>query len=166
MGNHEAFRILPFSPADFWERLDPEEEEGLSQTLLRLPFAAWHPLGLLGLHGALPQVSSIDELERIELGSEEWKAITWGDWTEGWELESGISLRPSYNRSDFERRANGLGLKVLVRSHQPNAPRYMFGDRCLTVFTSSAYGRGGRSVAVLPPGRRIETARDLEIVEI
>jgi len=166
MGNHEAFGALPFSPADFWNRLKPEEEKPLSHLLLQLPFAAWHPRGLLGLHGALPEVSSVGEIERIKVGSEEWEAITWGDWTDEEVPNAGISFRPSYDRSDFERRASRLGIKVLVRSHQPTAPMYMFDDHCLTVFTSSAYGRGDRSVAVLRPDQRIETARDLKIVEI
>ncbi|RLE36732.1 hypothetical protein DRJ12_04170, partial [Candidatus Acetothermia bacterium] len=104
--------------------------------------------------------------ERIDLGSKEWMAITWGDWTEEGDGSAGISVRPTYNRSEFENRATMAGIKVLVRSHQPAAPIYMFDDRCLTLFTSSAYGRGGRSVAVLRPGWRIKTARDLELTEI
>ncbi len=164
MGNHEAYGLLPFSPADFWERLGPEERGRLSDLLLRLPFAAFHPAGIISLHGALPDVEAIDEIERIELGSAEWRAITWGDWEEG---ERGwISLRPSYDRAYFERCAARLGIRVLVRSHQPNAQTYMFDGRCLTLFTSSAYGRGERSVAVLHPESRIETAHDLELVEI
>jgi len=166
MGNHEAFGALPFSPADFWDRLEPEEEGPLSRLLLELPFAASDPRGILGLHGALPEASNVEEIERIEIGTDGWKAITWGDWSEGEIPDPGISLRPSYDRYDFERRATSLGIKVLVRSHQPTAPIYMFDDRCLTIFTSSAYGRGDRSVAILHPDRRIETARDLELVEI
>lgn len=166
MGNHEAYGILPFSPADFWERLPPLKKERIAKTLLQLPFAAWHPLGLVGLHGALPNVGSVAEIERIELGSEEWRAMTWGDWTDEGLGVSGISLRPTYGRSDFEERADRLGIKVLVRSHQPSAPAYMFDGRCLTVFTSSAYGRGERSVALLHPDRRLGSGRDLELVGI
>jgi len=166
MGNHEAYGILPFSPADFWEALPQDEKVAISAALLHLPFAAWHPSGLIGLHGALPNVQMVDEIGRIDLGSEGWRAITWGDWFEGGYGGPGISVRPAYTRSDFEERAGRAGIKVLVRSHQPDAPVYMFDDRCLTIFTSSAYGRGDRSVAVLHPDRRIETARDLDIIEI
>jgi hypothetical protein len=59
-----------------------------------------------------------------------------------------------------------LGARVLVRSHQPFAPTYLFDDRCLTLFTSSAYGDGRRRVAVLHPERDVRTARDLDLIEI
>jgi hypothetical protein len=168
MGNHEAWAVAPFSPADFWCRLDPEEERDIAAGLMRLPFAAWHPAGVLALHGALPDVLSLDELASIEPGSQAWRAITWGDWHDAPRSDPSSAGwgRPMFGRNAFTVRAQRLGVVVLVRSHQPSAPTYLFGDRCLTVFTSTAYGGTTRHVAVLRTGRTIETARDLELVEI
>ena len=59
-----------------------------------------------------------------------------------------------------------LGLKVLVRSHQPHAPQYLFDGRCLTIFTSSAYGGGEHTVAILRPDTPLRDARDLELIVI
>lgn len=168
MGNHEAWSIAPFSPADFWHGLPPEVADRLGAALCHLPLAAWHPAGALAVHGALPDVSSLSAIESIELGSEAWRAITWGDWeaSRGGGYPSAGWGRPSFDRVEFDRRSKWLDARVVVRSHQPFAPTFLFGDRCLTLFTSSAYGDGPRRVAVLRPNRPIGTARDLELVEI
>jgi hypothetical protein len=168
MGNHEAWRVAPFSPADFWEGLTDVEAATISEMLADLPLAAWHPTGLLAVHGALPDLPSLDAIDMIELGSEAWRAITWGDWEEsrGGGLPSAGWGRPSFDRDQFERRRSRLGARVLVRSHQPLAPTFLFDDRCLTLFTSCAYGDGARRVAVLRPREQIGTARDLELIDI
>ena len=55
--------------------------------------------------------------------------------------------------------------KVLIRSHQPTSPLFMFDNRCLTIFTSSAYTRE-RTIAIYDFKKPIKTAKDLEIVKI
>ncbi len=165
MGNHEAWKAAPFSPADFWAELDSASLSIVGDALSRLPYAAWHPSGVLGLHGALPDETDLGTFDSIELGSDRWRAIAWGDWSEG-AATGGLSEslgRPVFGRAAFETRSARLGIRVLVRSHQPSAPTYLFDDRCLTIFTSSAYGVGPRSIALLHPGRAIRNARDLEI---
>ncbi|MBU0595899.1 serine/threonine protein phosphatase, partial [Candidatus Bipolaricaulota bacterium] len=168
MGNHEAWAVAPFTPADFWGALPPDEERALAKALTHLPFAAHHPAGLLALHGALPDLASLAQLDGIELGSEAWRAITWGDWeaTDGGGTPTAGWRRPAFGRATFERRANSLGIRVLVRSHQPSAPPTLFNDRCLTLFTSSSYGDGRRRVAVLRPGTTPHSTRDLDLVEL
>ncbi len=168
MGNHEAWSVAPFSPADFWDALGPDAAAELGDALSHLPLAAWHPAGVLAVHGALPDVPSLDAIDAIENGSEAWRAITWGDWetSRSGGVPSAGWGRPSFGRVDFDRRLKRLGARILVRSHQPFAPTFLFDDRCLTLFTSCAYGGGARRVAILRPGRRIETARDLELIEI
>ena len=164
MGNHEAWRVRPFAPADFWEHLDSQEQRIIADALSNLPFAAHHPSGVIGLHGALPDVSSLDAVSSIKLGSRTWRAITWGDWSDhGVDYTAEASGRPPFEHADFAARAPRLGIQVLVRSHQPLAPMYLFGERCLTIFSSSAYGTGPRSVAILRPYRNVKSARDLEI---
>lgn len=166
MGNHEAWGEVRFRPADFWDSLRFDEAEPLARSLLRLPFAAWHPSGVLALHGALPDVPSLAAIDDIPLGSPAWRDITWGDWRDrdatGATAGSG---RPQHDEHSFTARSQQLGVRALVRSHQPDAPTYLFSDRCLTLFTSSAYG-GERRVAFLPAGRAIESARDLDLVRL
>ncbi len=168
MGNHEAWPHLPFTPADFWQSLSPGEVELYGRVLSALPFAAHHPAGILGLHGALPDVDKLEEIEGITLGSANWRKITWGDLLDvpGYEVDPGTFGRPAFGRDYFEEVMERLGLKVLVRSHQPFAPRYLFGARCLTIFTSNAYGGTERTVAVLEPGREVRDARDLKLFYI
>lgn len=168
MGNHEGWGVSPFSPADFWHSLDPRRERMFAEVLSLLPFAAHHPDGLLALHGALPDVGGLGEIEDIALGSAEWRKITWGDWAEapGYVIDPGAFGRPTFGRGFFAEVMGRLALRVLVRSHQPFAPPYLFDDRCLTIFTSAAYGGTTRTVAVLRPWQPLRTALDLELVPL
>jgi len=166
MGNHEARGIQRFSPADFWDGLPQDQSEELAQHLTKLPLAAWHPAGVLATHGALPEVSSLRGMEDVELGSTAWRALTWGDWVDEDRRETIVGSRPAFGPTAFERRASALGITAHIRSHQPSAPTYLFADRCLTLFTSVAYGDGIRRVARLAMGKQVETARDLELIEL
>lgn len=168
MGNHEAWGVARFSPADFWEGLPPDEEAAVARVLRLLPLAAWHPAGVLALHGALPDLLQRENIDAVELGSPAWRDITWGDWRNTVRVDgrAGTTGRPSYGADVFRERAQRLGVRVLVRSHQPDAPTYLFKDRCLTLFTSRAYGDGRRYVAVLPRNPEVETARDLALAEV
>lgn len=168
MGNHEAWDVARFSPADFWEGLPPNEETAVARVLRLLPLAAWHPAGVLALHGALPDVARLEDIDAVELGSPAWRDITWGDWRDTLRVEgrAGSSGRPAYGAEVFRERSRRLGVRVLVRSHQPDAPTYLFEDECLTLFTSRVYGDGRRRVAVLPRNPNVETARDFALAEV
>lgn len=166
MGNHEAWGVSQFSPADFWQNLTVEQADKCARHLMTLPLAAWHPSGTLATHGGLPNLRSLDAIDDIELGSEAWRAITWGDWVSDRRFAGRFEGRPTFGPTTFEERSSQLGVKVHIRSHQPTAPLYLFDDRCLTLFTSIAYGGGTRRVARLAPGQRVETARDLKLIEI
>jgi hypothetical protein len=54
---------------------------------------------------------------------------------------------------------------VLIRSHQPNAPQVMYGGRCVTIFTSSAYRHyiPERTVAVLDSEEEVKSVADIKI---
>jgi len=166
MGNHEARGVSRISPADFWDGLPRDQSEELSHHLTKLPLAAWHPSGTLATHGGFPDLRSLDAIDDVELGSEAWRAITWGDWVSDRRFAGRFEGRPTFGARTFQERSFQLGVKVQIRSHQPTAPLYLFDDRCLTLFTSNAYGGGTRRVARLMPAQRIETARDLQLIEI
>jgi len=166
MGNHEAWAVQPFRPADFWEHLGIETSRRLADALRILPFAAWHPAGLLAVHGAPPDLPTLDAINGVEPGTKSWRAMTWGDLSQARGARPLAPIRPVFDRAAFEARTDRLGARVVVRSHQPFAPQYQFDDRCLTLFTSSAYGNGPRQVALLSPGYPVRTAGDLELIEI
>ncbi len=168
MGNHEAWAVAPFTPADFWRSLGPKEEKILAETLALLPLAAFHPAGVLAVHGALPDVDDLEEIDRVTLGSANWRKMTWGDWVNGpgYCLDPGFFGRPAYGADYFFEVMGRLGLRALVRAHQPDAPLFLYGGHCLTLFTSHAYGPGPRRVAILRPGQTVRSAQDLEIREL
>jgi predicted MPP superfamily phosphohydrolase len=168
MGNHEGYSVFTFYPADFWEGLDVELRQRYSEVLSRLPLAVSTPNGVIALHGALPDVPDLASINRIEPGSAEWHQITWGDWQEragkllGRDPYTG---RPQFGRGWFDEIMSRLGKKVLIRSHQPDAPPAMYDGRCITIFTSSAYKHyvSERTVAVADLSKPVENTNDLQI---
>lgn len=162
-GNHEGWKYGAFSPADFWEGLDEERRARFAETLAQLPLAAVTPNGVVATHAGLPDVQALSEINHIEFGSAQWRAITWGDWQEvpGYYLGDRGS-RPQYGEAYFREIMRRLEKKILIRGHQPHAPRYLFRARCLTIFTSSAYPVP-RTVAVLSLSETISKADQLLI---
>jgi predicted phosphodiesterase len=153
MGNHEGHAVVSFHPADFWEGLDDE---------LRQRYR------IIALHGALPDVSGLEDISRIKPGSAEWHQITWGDWQEREGEFLGIDPytgRPQFGRGWFEEIMSRLGKNVLIRSHQPDAPPTMYGRRCLTIFTSSAYRHyiSERTIALVDLKKVVKSVDDIEI---
>jgi Calcineurin-like phosphoesterase len=168
MGNHEGHAAGSFHPADFWEGLDAELRQRYSEVLSRLPLAVSTPNGILALHGALPDVSGLADIDKIKPGSAEWHQITWGDWQERPGRFLGIDPntgRPQFGRGWFQEIMARLGKNVLIRSHQPDAPPTMYGRRCLTIFTSSAYKNHipERTIAIADSRKPVKSADDIEI---
>jgi len=166
-GNHEGHRILKFSPAEFWESLTKKEYTTFS-TIVENMGLALVAKNVIALHGALPEIEKIEDFEKIEIGDENWFRICWGDFLDEPGEELGIDPftgRPQFGRDYFFKLMEKFNKKVLIRSHQPNAPKFMFDDRCLTIFSSSAYDRK-REIAIFDFEKEIKTARDLEIKRI
>jgi len=168
MGNHEGHAIVSFHPADFWEGLDAELRRRYSEALSKLPLAVSTTNGIIALHGALPDVSNLEDINTIAPGSAQWHQITWGDWQEREGRSLGTDLytgRPQFGRGWFEQIMSRLGKSVLIRSHQPGAPPTMYDRRCLTIFTSSAYRHyvSERTVALVDLGEEVKSTADIDI---
>jgi len=166
-GNHEGHRILKFFPAEFWKSLDEKEYEKYGSLVEKLPLALATD-DIIALHGAPPDVESLAEINKIGLGSEEWRQIVWGDLLDEEGEYLGMNLftgRPQFGRDYFFKIMKRFNKKVLIRSHQPNSPQFMFDDKCLTIFTSSAYIRE-RTIAIADLTKKVKNAKDLEIVRI
>ena len=166
-GNHEGHHILKFYPAEFWESLGEKEYEKYCSIVENFPLVVVTK-DIIALHGVPPEVKNLNKINKIKLGSEEWRQITWGDFSEEPGEYLGIDPftgRPQFGRDYFLKMMDKFGKKVLIRSHQPTSPLFMFDNRCLTIFTSSAYTRE-RTIAIVDFKKSIKTAKDLEIVKI
>jgi len=166
-GNHEGYSILKFSPADFWQSLTNKDYKLYSSIFEKLPLALITK-DIIALHGVLPDIENLITINQIKTGSEEWHQICWGDFID----ESGEYLgtdpftgRPQFGKDYFFRLMGIFKKSVLIRSHQPSSPLFMFDNRCLTIFTSSAYTTE-RTIAIADFKKEIQTAKDLEIVRI
>jgi len=166
MGNHEGYCSVPFSPADFWEGLAPHEYDSFSDVLQFLSFAAVTENGLIAVHGAPPDVKTVEEINNIELCSEQWHQLTWGDFVDvQGDVVNDFEDRPGFGGDYFRRVMNQIGKNVLIRSHQRIEP-LIFDKRCLTLMTSYAYAFT-RLIAIADLEKPIiNSADDLEIVEI
>jgi hypothetical protein len=126
------------------------------------------PNGIIALHGALPDIKSLEDANEIGLGSEAWRQIVWGDWQEmdgGFLGDDIFTGRPQFGEDYFREIMDRFGKNVLIRSHQPAAPPAMYDKRCLTIFTSSAYRFyvPQRTVAIADLGRETKTIDDLAV---
>ena len=114
--------------------------------------------GILALHGGLPELSvfggdqsrSSGEMSNGKGSSGEIllreRRKFLGDW----------GGRPQFGRPYFERMMDRYQKRILIRSHQPYAPLFMFKKRCVTIFTSYAYVPD-RNVAIADMEKEIWT---------
>ena len=163
-GNHEGYGIFQFYPADFWETVGQELRKVYERVLLKLPLAVATG-NIIGLHGALPDIKTVSDINRIQAGDEEWKQITWGDWQDVDGDYLGIDRytgRPQFGRTYFDRLMKRFEKNVLIRSHQPGTAQAMYDNRCLTIFTSYAY-MPTRTIAIANLEEEIKTVDDLVI---
>jgi hypothetical protein len=167
MGNHEAYSLLPFYPADFWEGLSLEDEQSFAGICQHLSFAAITENGLIAVHGVPPDVSTADKIDDIQLVSEEWHQLAWGDFVEmPGDFLGNYNGRPVYGEDYFKRTMSRLKRTVLIRAHQPYIEPVIFNKRCLTVMTSRAY-KPDRTIAIADLEKTtIKTVDDLEILHI
>jgi predicted phosphodiesterase len=165
-GNHEGFMVKEFSPANFWESLSLREREVYGILFSQFPLAMTSQNGILALHGGLPELNSLEEMDQIDWGDANWDKIVWGDF-----VESDVDIlgdwwgRPQFGRSYFGQMMDRYQKQIFVRSHQPNAPPLMFKKRCITIFTSRAY-LPIRSILIADLEKEIRTADDVVIERI
>jgi len=165
-GNHEGFMLKELYPANFWDSLSQEKKEEYGHLFSKLPLATVTQNGILALHGGLPDLKSLEELNQIELGDTHWDRIVWGDFVENEiEILGDLWGRPQFGRPYFERIMERYQKQVLIRSHQPNSPLTMFKKRCITIFTSYFY-RPIRTVAIVDLEKEIQTSEDVVLERI
>ncbi len=164
MGNHEGFQFKEFYPANFWLGLSGEEREQFGGVFAHLPLAVFADNGVLGLHGALPDVEQLEDVNAARPGDTIWNQIVWGDFQdlEG-DYLGDYAGRPQFGREYFNRLMSRFRKTILIRAHQPNVSAQIFGNRCLTLFTSFAY-LPFRSIAFLDLAKpRITSLDDVEM---
>jgi len=165
-GNHEGFMVKPFHPSSFWSSVSFEEREKYGFLFSKFPLAATTQNGILAVHGALPDLKSLEQVSSIGLGDENWDRMVWGDFAEKEDdLLGDLWGRPQFGRPYFEQMMERYQKHVLVRSHQPHAPLKMFNNRCITIFTSHAY-LPIRTVAIADLEKEIRSSEDLVLERI
>jgi hypothetical protein len=123
--------------------------------------------GFLALHGGLPDIEKIEDINDIQPCGSGWTRILWGDFRDKQGDYLGDFLgRPKFGRDYFVRVMEKIGKKVLIRGHDPAAPEKMYDNRCLTIFTSSAFGPKKRKIAVCSLEKEVRTIDDMEIISL
>ena len=162
-GNHEGYTAKRFSPPDFWDSLSRGEREEFGGLFEKLPLVATAENGILALHGGLPDLTRLEDVNGITWGDVPWNMIVWGDFVE----EPGDLLgdrygRPQLGEQYFRRLMQRYQKQLLIRSHQPDSPLEMFDQKCITIFTSHAYV-ATRTIVIVDLEKEILTAGDVTI---
>lgn len=170
-GNHERYDLVDFSPNNFWEKLNPLEKRQYLSIFKKFPLAI--SVGnILALHGALPDINHLQEINKIgdDFKDKNLFSILWGDFIDSSGEVDDIPSngRPYFGERYFNKIIKKLNKKVLIRSHQSDADQSMFNNKCLTLFTSSAYSWKKRKIAIadFSRGKEINSIDDLIILEI
>src|SRR3989338_599417 len=189
-GNHEFPEIFYYYGFGN-EIYEIYENEDLLNNFIELfsqmPYVVTTKNGLIGLHGGLPNISSIDELRNIPKGIKHYShhkivsQIVWNDnLKDGASQKDGIFFSERdfkldeaflYGEPYFSKQMEILGKNVLVRGHDYQAKGFNLNKKVLTIFTSRMYADYGSLkgvyVAVMDdPKKEIKTAKDLRIEQI
>lgn len=163
-GNHEGFMKKQFT-SDFWWPLDKSERNEYHNLFQKLPLAI--SVGnILAVHACPPDIEKLDDINNIELGDENWDTILWKDLKE----EKGKVLygyvRSTCGEDYFNEVMERLNKGLLIRGHDYYANQSMFDGRCLTLFTTNAYGPElKREIAIADFDKGpVENIRDLDII--
>ena len=165
-GNHEGYMVKEFYPANFWDSLSSKEKKDYGFLFSKFPLVAVTQSGILALHGGLPDLRSLEDLNRIEWGDTHWDRVVWGDFVESeTDVLKDWGGRPQLGQLYFNRIMERYQKQVLIRSHQPYAPPIMFKKRCVTIFTSHAY-LPIRTIAIADMEQEARTIEDVVLERI
>ena len=67
-GNHEGYWAKRFLPVNFWDSLSGEEIEAFGILFEKFPLVATAENGILALHGGLPDLHTLEDVNEIEVG--------------------------------------------------------------------------------------------------
>ncbi len=150
-GNHEPPSDLPVHPHNLLRLLEEKFRNGreiyreLSELFQHLPHAAVAEGRYLFLHGGLPEVSSLQEIQMAGKNHPEkphLEQILWSDPMDG--NGTGPSLRGAgrmFGKDVTHQILGSLGVKTLIRSHQPcEGVRVDHDGKVVTVFSNKIYG--------------------------
>ena len=166
-GNHENWVHQQFRPATFWEPLDSDLINLYSNVLTRLPYCITTPNGIIAVHAALPAVDTIDQVNEIGTKDDGWWHVLWGDYQpRSGQFLGDLGARPQFGEDRFNTLMDRFEKNVLIRGHQPPAPKLMYNDRCITIICSSAHSDRAREIVFADMNREIKSAADLEIAQI
>ncbi|MFQ6071554.1 MAG: metallophosphoesterase family protein [Methanosarcinales archaeon] len=175
MGNHEARDIVPFSPSNFWTYIEKDRElyNQYTKTFSKLPLAVTTNNKILAVHGGLPDIHNLKDINHISNGDAKWMQITWMDFEdrEGEYLYTDFwTGRDKYGEDYFKKIMNRLGLKILIRAHDYAVKGIIFNKKCLTLFTSQYYSdKGflkGRLIAIVDLSKKLKSTDDIEIIKV
>ena len=170
-GNHE---VCPkeeerLGSYPFWDNPNSDFKWDYTDAFSQFPIAL--SVGnILAVHGALPDVPFLQDIDKLPEEDKDWKAIVYGDFVETKEqrLQVADGLRPCYTQLYFDMLMERFGKSVLIRAHDPDAPLRMYNNQCLTLFTSRDHARPKKFIAIadFTKNPKISSIDDLVIEQI
>jgi len=166
-GNHESNYLIPCFPYEFEEEIVHRFGSGALHEQFVEVFAEM-PLMVLShrifaAHGGIVKGASLQTLRVIE--KNDVAAVTSLVWSDPALSSTYRGVGEKFNESELQQFLDGISAKVFVRGHDYTTLGCSnYGDRCLTLFSSSQYreeGNGGILVACTE--KDIDRASDLVV---
>lgn len=166
-GNHESNYVIPCYPYEFeMELIQRYGSTDLHQKFVEV--FSLMPLMFLGkkvfaAHGGIPVGYNMERLRKLDKSDRDAiELITWSD------PEISPTFRGAgypFNEKDLEIFLKEMGANVFIRGHDYNTLGFsIYGNRCLTIFSSSRYKEmGNKGILVAIAEREVRSVDDLKI---
>lgn len=80
-GNHDCYNQIRCYPCNFWHTITQEENERYAKVFAEMPIV-FTSGKIIAVHGGIPDLENLQDVERLEAGVDNWMAILWGDFVE------------------------------------------------------------------------------------
>ncbi len=166
-GNHECNYALPCFPYEFEQEIiqkygSPRLHEKYVKVFSSMPLMI---LGgkVFAAHGGILKGANLEKLR--EIGKNDLGAIEAIMWSDPVISPTFRGAGDPFNEKELKKFLDGIKARVFIRGHDYNTLGIsIYGDRCLTIFSSRRYkdrGNGGILVARTERTREISNASDL-----
>lgn len=166
-GNHESNYLLPCSPY----RFKLEIKQKFDSTQLHDKFVeafSLFPLmvtvnNIFAAHGGIIKNANLDQLRSIDKNDR--KAVEKLVWSDPTVSPTFRGAGDPFNKKDLDQFLGNINANLFIRGHDYNTLGFsIYGDRCLTIFSSSRYKeKGNGGILVAKAENKVSSISDLEI---
>lgn len=164
-GNHESNNIIPCYPYEFEQEIIQRYGSSILHDKFEEVFSEMPLMSLVNnvyaAHGGILKGISLDELKRIR--KNDYTAIESIVWSDPSISPTKRGIGVPFNKEELAYFLSDIGAKVFIRGHDYRTlGTSIFGDRCLTIFSSRLYKEmGNEGILVAKTEKEISCINDI-----